>query len=432
MPAKNAFRVFLKLSFLGACRQVGRSMFQADAGKVKVLLDSGTTTFKGERFPLPPVGKIDAAIITHAHLDHSGYVPVHYSKHSIPWYCTYPSVPLINLLWHDAIKVMQQRGEAPYLSEKLIRQANKHSVPMPYGEEYEFFEGTTFSFHDAGHIPGSAQVVLQEGTAGGKTLLYTGDFNATDTRVLSGAKPPVKSPDGLILESTYALRDHPPRKQIEGEFMDFVHEATEEGNALVPCFAIGRTLELLAVLRANNFSSRVYVDGMGVGASQLAMEFPSYLRDSSGLSSALQAMKTVEGNSHRKKIAASKGNVIISTAGMLDGGPALTYLRVMNEEGRGAVLMTGFQVVGTNGRKLVETGRIKDNGREVKINLPVRTFDFSAHAGRTELFDFVKAVSPEKVFCVHGDEEACTGFAAELNEKGFDAVAPKAGEAFQI
>ncbi len=418
----------MKLTFLGACRQVGRSMFQADTGSLKLLLDAGTTTFAGDRFPMPPKGKIDAAILSHAHMDHSGFVPQLFHKGRIPWYCTPPTLRTSNLLWRDAIKVAILRRESPYITEPLIREANKHAVQIPYAEEYEFFDGTSFELFDAGHIPGSAQVIVNSGK---QKLLYTGDFNSAKTRLHNGCVPGTRSADAMIIESTYAMRNHPPRKDIETELAVCVKEAITTGNALIPCFAIGRTLEVLMALRAKGIT-RVFVDGMGVAASQIVADYPEYVSDPDAMASALASCKFVENNSARKAIGAGKGNVIIATAGMLDGGPALSYIKAMNAAGRGMVLMPGYQGAGTNGRSLVETGIISDHGIKFKINLPVKVFDFSAHAGRKELFDFVRKAEPKKVFCVHGDEATCITFASELTEQGFDATAPKLGDSVVI
>lgn len=416
----------MELSFLGACRQVGRSQFQANAGEVKLLLDSGSTTFAGARFPLNPSGKIDAVVLSHAHLDHSGFIPVLFRRRNIPVYCTAPTLPIANLLWEDAIKVADKRGEPPYLSHREIQAAAKHTVPMPYNEAYEFFDGTRFTLFDAGHISGSAQTLLEEGDT---RLLYTGDLNAETSRMHNGAKPPAKDVDALIIESTYANREHPLRQDVERTFIDAIEETLETGNAIIPCFAVGRTQELLMVLSAHNISAPVYVDGMGIQTSTLVTEYPSYVRDYRAMTAALQHAQFVEDGGMRRKIAEGRGKIIIATAGMLDGGPVLTYIQRANKHGRGSILLTGFQVPGTNGRNLVERGFVRDMGRTIPVNLPVKTFDFSAHSGRSALFDFVKKVNPQKVFCVHGDEPTAINFAQELREQyGFDARAPEPGE----
>ncbi|MEK6924307.1 MAG: MBL fold metallo-hydrolase [Candidatus Micrarchaeota archaeon] len=418
----------MKLRFLGACRQVGRSQLEVDCGGLSLLVDSGTAS-KGERFPLLPSREPDACIVSHCHLDHSGFLPLFYRKRRFPWLSTFPTVPLASLLWHDVIKVLSSRGEVPYFSEKEIKEAGKHSVCLPYGEAYEFFDGTAATLFDAGHIVGSSQVLVESGS---KALLYTGDLNYSDTRNHRKAVVPLKGVDALVLESTYGDRDHPARRDVERAFVDAVEEACEEGNAIVPCFAVGRTQEVLQVLEAHGVKYRVWVDGMGQKTCELAADFPSYFRDSRALARAVGKAGFIEDGRQRRQVAGGRGNVIVTTAGMLDGGPALSYINYANRAGKGAVLLTGFQVPGTNGAMLVSSGRLRDKGRITPISLPVRQFDFSAHSGRREMVSYVNKVQPRKVFCIHGDEGVCESLAATLEGEGFDATAPEAGSEFKV
>jgi len=347
----------------------------------------------------------------------------------VPLYTTGPTQPLCSLLWADAIKVAEMRGETPAISEKEIISAEKHFASIPYEEEEELFDGTSFTLHDAGHITGSAQIVLRNA---GKTLIYTGDLNSSPTRLHPAASVPENNPDLLVIESTYADRDHPPRKQVEESFIEAVNETLEEGNVLIPCFAVGRTQEMLMVIEAAGIKAKTYVDGMGIKTSELLPDFPSYCRDPQALGRSLAKARFVQDSGERNKIASGSGKIIIATAGMLDGGPALTYLERLNKQGNGAVLLTGYQAADTNGRLLLEKSEVVDRGKRIKVNLPVKVFDFSAHSGRKQLHQYVEKMSPQKVWCIHGDEKNCELFASELREKGFDAHAPKPGEEAEI
>lgn len=414
----------MRIRFEGASRQVGRSQFEVDTEEMTILLDAGMARDE-EKVPLKPTRRPDAIILSHAHLDHSGFLPSYYQNQRMPWLATFPTLPITGILWPDSIKVMRSRKESPPITEKEIKTCVRHCVALPMHEKYEFYDGTTAELHDAGHILGSAQVLLEKGD---KSLLYTGDYNSSPTRNHAPAETPAKGVSGLIIESTYSDRDHPPRQDVERAFITAVKQATESGNALVPCFALGRTQEILQVLDAAGIRAPIWVDGMGTDVNAVYEEYTAFVRDHVALERAIERARPIENSSQRRAVAEGKGNVIITTAGMLEGGPVLSYMDKMNAAGRGAVLLTGYQVEETNGRRLVDSKLVKYNGKILKVSLPVKQFDFSAHSGKTESFEYVRAVNPEKVFCVHGDETVCQTFAEKLREEGFDAYAPKIGE----
>ena len=418
----------MRIRFEGASRQVGRSQFEVDTGEMTLLLDAGVARDE-EKTPLKPTARPDAIILSHAHLDHSGFLPSYYRNQRMPWLTTFPTLPITGILWPDSIKVMRSRKESPHITEKEIKGCVRHCVALPLHEPYEFYDGTTAELHDAGHILGSAQVLLEKGN---KTLIYTGDFNLGETRNHYPAELPAKGVSGLIIESTYSDRDHAPRAETERAFVTAVRQAIEGGNALVPCFALGRTQEILQVLEAAGVRAPTWVDGMGEDVNAVYQEYTSFVRDHAALERAIGRAKPVENTSQRRAIAEGKGNVIITTAGMLEGGPVLSYLDKMNNAGRGAVLLTGYQVEETNGRRLVDSKLVKYNGKILKVSLPVKQFDFSAHTGMTKSFEYIRTVNPERVFCVHGDAGVCEGFAERLRREGFDAVAPKIGEEHEI
>ena len=418
----------MQLAFLGACNEVGKSSFWLKGNDVRLLLDAGIKIHDSNE--IPPFSKhaCDAAIITHAHLDHSGGAPALYRYGNPVAFCTYPTEPIVNLLLDDSEKVALDRKKSlPFSGEHRKRMDRKTSC-LAYGQEYEFHDGTKFQLIDAGHIPGSSQVLVESKN---KTLLYTGDFNLTETRLHYAAKPPAEEVDALIIESTYGLREHPPRKKLEEDFCSDVRAALENGKtALVPCFAVGRTQEMLQVLNANGFRNRVFVNGMGLKVNEIVSDFPSYVKDYSALKRALASVTQIN-STRQAREAIGRPGIIVSTAGMLDGGPMLSYIKEADRKGRAAVFLTGYQVRGTNGRHLVEEGQIKaEGGKFHKINLQVKQYDFSAHAGKRDLHDYVKKVNPEKVFCVHGDD--CRAFAAALRGEGFDAIAPEIGETAKI
>ncbi len=420
----------VKINFLGACKQVGRSQFEINTGELDLLLDAGSTTFEGKRFPLPPEKQPDAVILSHAHLDHSGSLPMLYKSKSIPFYCTFPTLPLVNLLWNDILKLTDIKNDVPYISEKEIASANQHCICLPYDKQFDFYDGTSFQFLNAGHIPGSAQILVEKDN---KRILYTADFNTERTELQESAKPTELPVDSLIIESTYANRDHPPREEVESDFINSIKSVLDDGNALVPCFAIGRTQEILLILEKSGIDAQIYVDGMGTSASNIISEYPSYLKDPKGLQSAISNAVFISDHSERKKISSTKGKIIIATAGMLEGGPSMHYIQKMSQNQKGGIFLTGYQVDGTNGRLLMEKNQIRDHGKVIDVKIPAKSFDFSAHSGKQSLINYISRINPSKVYCVHGDEPSCIGLANEVNESlGISAFAPTASDSHEV
>lgn len=424
----------MKLTFLGATRQVGKSCIHVQLNQVRLLMDSGLKIHDGNEPPDLRQHKFDAAVITHAHLDHSGSAPTLLHYGDAPVFTAFPTIPLTNLLLEDSEKVaLRNKKTLPFTTQDAKR-LQKKFFGLPFEHEYEFYDGTRFTLKDAGHIPGSAQVFATDGK---KSLWYTGDFNTSESRLHSPAATPEKGTeiDALVIESTYANRDHPPREELEKSFCEAVQDALDAGKVvLMPSFAVGRMQEIAQVLNENKNRVRgeIYFDGMGTSVNEIVLDFPSYVRNAGALNAAIRRARVVESKRERRQIT-QKPCVILSSAGMLDGGPALSYLQALNNNNNGVVFLTGFQVAGTNGWRLVngQPLRVNDGARMEKIILPFKHFDFSAHTGRTQLFDFVKRVNPKKVFCVHGDAEVCDEFARELKEDhGFDAVAPEEGQVF--
>jgi len=172
---------------------------------------------------------------------------------------------------------------------------------------------------------------------------------------------------------------------------------------------------------------KIFLDGMAKTASEIMLDYPSYLKNAKYLRNCLRSAEWVNSPAQRKK-ALSKPSVIVSPAGMLDGGPSLRYALSLNEESE--IILTGFQVPGTHGRMLLEEKKMRVNGIIQDVKTPVKYYDFSAHASRSDLFEFVDRASPERIFCIHGD--SCESFAEQLRSKGYDAVAPKNGESFEV
>lgn len=413
----------MKFSFLGGAGEVGRSAYLIEDEK-RLLLDHGIKLQQRTEYPLPFQGFIDYSIISHAHLDHSGFIPAIYEYCSPPCIATYPTQALSTLLIKDSMKVQKLKNQKVNFSGNSFRKMLSNFIPLPYGQSFHISDNISLTFTDAGHIPGSAISAMQ---IGGKKVVYTGDFKLDDTWMHKGAEC-VNECDVLITESTYSQREHPDRKKLEEELYSEIAAVLEGGgNALLPCFAVGRSQEIIQMLRYFDGSVKIFLDGMAKTASEIILDYPSYVKDAKYLASCLSSVEWVNSPGQRKK-ALLKPSVIVSPAGMLEGGPALKYSLGLNEESE--IILTGFQVPGTNGEMLLEQHKMRVNGIIHDVKVPVKYFDLSAHASRSDLFKFVEKASPEKIFCVHGD--ACQEFAEELRAKGYDAVAPANGESFVV
>ncbi|MBU0532930.1 MBL fold metallo-hydrolase [Candidatus Micrarchaeota archaeon] len=407
---------------LGASREVGRSAFLVRTDK-KIMLDYGIKIFDKSGFPKFPLESVnpDFIVLSHAHLDHSGCLPSFYRNSKVRWYATPPTRDICEILWQDSMKIM---GDGLPYRKQHFKKALKYWTPLLYDHPIET-GGTTVEFLDAGHISGSAIVNIGYE---GKKIVYSGDFKGENTYMHKGAES-IEDVDVLIMETTYAQREHPPRKKLEANLMHEVYETLDDGgNALLPAFAVGRTQELISLLRHHDKEIPIFVDGMGRDITKIYMKHPRYIREAQSFRKAVRSVNIVENISDKKK-ASRTPSVIIAGAGMLNGGAILNYLYHANKNSK--LIFTGYCVEDTNGWLLLNKGYIMKDEQELQVDLPVEYFDLSAHAGRSDIMSFIEKANPEKIILVHGDKPE--KFAQELKEEhGYDAIAPLIGERIEI
>ena len=414
----------MKIICLGGFREVGKNAVLVE-GKRNVLFDFGMEVETGT-LPIFP-NKVDAVVLGHAHLDHSGFVPTLYRRKMRPiLYSTAATFDLAHLLLKDSIKIAKIR-ELPKRFDKFdIEKMKKREMRVTYGQKIDE-DGFSLDIYDAGHIPGSASPLLE---MDGKRILYVCDFNVNSTRLLKGARINAKDVDVLIMETTYSNREHSPRKETEKKFFEAVDGTIANGGtAIIPSFAVGRSAEILMVLDKFKPDFPIYLDGMAKTASEITLKYPELLRDHKAYEEAFKACTPIWTDKIRKKIV-KEPCAIISSSGMLEGGPSVSYVKYLYDNIESSIIFTGFLIPETAGRKLFDTGRFVTEGFDMKIKMNIQKFDFSAHSGRTDLFNFVEKINPSKVLCMHGDD--CEGFAKELKEKGFDAIAPKNGNKLEV
>lgn len=409
------------ISFLGAMGCVGASGILVESKATRLVLDYGTKPKeKPPTFPLP-VDKPLAVLLSHSHLDHAGALPLLVKKYSTPIYSININKELVELLLEDSIKVSAEEGyELPFTSYD-VKQTIKNFVEVKYNKKIKIGEFEV-TFFDAGHIPGSAMIFLETEKT---NILYTGDFNTIDTRLLEKCEDNLPKVKNLIIESTYSDRDHPERKGEEKELIRLIEESiTENEPAIVSVFAVGRAQEILLVLCSFELTSPIYMDGMAKKATTIIAKYKNLLRDQEEFERALDLVNFVK--PEKRKRIVKEPCVILTTSGMLNGGPVVYYINKLHKKEKATLILTGWQIEGTPGRILLETGKFVYEGREIDVKMKIKRLDFSAHAGRKDLFKFIEKLNPEKIFCIHGDHTQ--EFAEELRRKGFDAVAPLANE----
>jgi putative mRNA 3-end processing factor len=418
----------LKVQFLGGTREVGRSAVSVMTEKTHVLLDYGVMMDHEPGFPMHVSPKeVDGVVMTHAHLDHSGAVPIFHIQEQKPVFGTRLTFELAQLLIADFIHLSGYYLPFEYLE---LRSMMRNTVSLTYREKRAIGD-LELQLLDAGHLPGSAQALIE---ADGKRLLYTGDYNSVTTRLLKAADEGYGPLDAFIVESTYANEDHPERNALEKEFVEKILEVVEDGGTvLVPAFGVGRSQEIACVLAAYHFEYPITIDGMTRETNRVLTGYQMFLREPRLLLDAVRMGDNVEGWRDRR-VALSKPGVIISPAGMLKGGPAAFYVQTLGKKPRNAVFLVSYQIPGTPGHELLEKGHCVIDGKMRKIKARVERFDFSSHSGAAELKKSVsKLEGNPKVYVMHGAEGNCERFAKWIkDETGFEAVAPRSGDAFTV
>lgn len=416
----------MQLRFLGGAQEVGRSAIMLKDDRT-LMLDFGIKLDHKTEYPTS-IPKMDALIISHAHLDHSGFSAAIYNDMQIPTFGTLPTMELSDLLLEDALKIAKKQHTKVYYHKKQIRTLMSRFINLDYHKEARLGD-FDIQFYDAGHISGSAITLIEKAHAkGNKRIVYTGDFKLQEQTLHGGAEV-VKS-DVLIMESTYATKDHPDRDKTIKKLVEDIKAVLDNGgNALVPVFAVGRSQEILATLYENGLADNTYLDGMARKATSIVMSHPKFIKNADILSKAISKTTWIEEKSSRDD-ALDGPSIILTTAGMLSGGPVLDYITKLNRNSH--IFLTGYQVEGTNGRMLMEKGCIMMDEEKVKIPTPVSFYDLSAHADKTDLHEYVKRSEPNKVVCVHGSPENAAALAEDLKLEGFNAVAPKVGDTVDV
>ncbi len=461
------------ISFHGAAGEVTGSRHLLETGGKNLLLDCGM--FQGHRndanqknrtFKFPPAS-VDAVLLSHAHVDHCGLLPLLYKDGcAAPLYATHATAEIACIMLADSARL--QEGDAkfynkihaaehltiePLYEEEDAKLAMAQFKPMNYGQAFSPIPGVTASFLNAGHVLGSSMVMLDVDSAAGKRrLLYTGDLGREETLLLEKPAAP-KDVDYLVIESTYGDRLHEPLTDAAGQLTAVIKRAMAEGGkVIIPSFALERTQEIILILdKLRNDKSvpriPVYVDSpMAVSLTEIFNKhkdgffFDVKFRDyanKDGDPFGFDYISYLRTKEESQSLNNKKGPMlIISASGMCEGGRVLHHLRNNIEKENTTILLVGYQAQGTLGRKLQDgLKKVKIFGLEHEVWARVETMhSFSSHADKNDLMAFIKAVNPARgTFLVHGDTEARAALSAALAEAGIKNVkSPMLGEEFEL
>ncbi len=416
----------MKIIFHGAAREVGKSCIEIQSEGKRYLLDAGIKFVPhGIEYPkyLDKIHDIDGIFLSHAHLDHSGALPMLENKNlNCPIYITSLTWRIVNMLLEDSYHLEKLQHIHPAYVERDIERVKEDLRFVKYDQEYETHDGKIkFQYINSGHIPGGASILMK---VEGKTLLYTADINTEDTNLMipSDLEKLQNDVDILITENTYGDREHPVREESEQGLIDSINTCIKGGgSALIPVFGVGRSQEILILLSKLDENIPIYIDGMARKLTRHIIESGDpYVDNIDTLERMFKRANIVRHPRERDQIGRRKGVVILTTSGMVQGGPVMSYMPHFINEKDNFIIMTGFQAKGTNGRSIFEDHVFYHNHNKSPVRCHVRKFDFSAHYGQDSIFRLIQKINPKHLILQHGDLESISTVKdyAEKNFKG--------------
>jgi KH/beta-lactamase-domain protein len=440
----------VRITALGGFQEVGRSAILVQTRESNVLLDCGINpgstnslnAFPRLDIPQFDLDALDAVVISHAHLDHCGFLPFLFKYgYDGPVYCSAPTSSLMTLLQLDYLDVMNKQGIMPPYDQKDVRDTVLHTIPLRYGAVTDIAPDVRLTLHNSGHILGSSIVHLHIGE-GLHNLVYTGDYKYGQTMLLEPAVTMFPRVETIITESTYGSpRDvTPSRMESEERLAAVINETLDRGGkVLIPVPAVGRAQEIMLVIdgymrRGLLKEAPVFIEGMISEATAIHTAYPEYLARGVRNSILHEGINPFQSDyftivthpSAREEIVEGEQCIIIATSGMMEGGPVIDYFKRLAADKRNTIIFVSYQIEGTMGRRvqkgLTEAPIINSDGKieVMKVNLQVESIEgFSGHSDRRQLINYIRRVKPkpERIIVVHGEKSKCLSIANLFQRK---------------
>ena len=449
---------------LGGVKQVGRSCFIVVTSESKIMLDCGINPGENNAIDAYPridwfdfkLEDLDAVIISHAHIDHQGFLPTLFKYgYDGPVYCTEPTLPLMNLLQSDSVKIAQNNGVYCPYEVRDINEIIKHCITLPYGKPTDISPDITITLNNAGHIMGSATVHIN--ISGAHNILYSGDYKYAKTQLLDSAVSNYPRVETLITESTYGASSDimPDQGIVYNSFTETINKTlTSGGKVLIPVPAVGRAQEIMLVLDKEMKDGRliespIYIEGMISEASAIHMSYAHYLGQdvrrsvSHGINPFQSEYFTVvNGWGKRDEVLKDQNPAIImATSGMLEGGPSVEYFKEIATKENNKMIFVSYQINGTLGRRMLdgntnEVSMMDKNGKVKVIPLKCKTQKidgFSGHSDFNQILSFVSRIKPKRVLVNHGERSKSENTASTIyNKLGIRSSVPDNREILKL
>lgn len=438
---------WVRVSYLGGGRQVGRSCMLLQTPESRILLDCGidvASTDEAYPFLEAPelnIQELDAVIISHAHVDHTGLLPYLFKfGYRGPVYCTPPTRDIMSLLQLDIVKIQREEGKEPLYSSDEVRETVKHTITLDYEEVTDITPDVRITFYNAGHALGSAMTHIHIGN-GLHNLLYTADIKYAKTRLLAPASTQFPRLETVMIEATYGGRENLQetiRAQDQILTQIVLDTVKRGGKILMPTLGTGRGQEVIMLIDKMISDGLipeipVYIDGMVWDITAIYTAYPEYLNNTvrsqifhKDNNPFLKSnIKQVGSSKERKQIIeSSESCVLLATSGMLVGGPSLAYLKALGEDKKHSLVFSCYQGEGSLGRRIQRGERefvFRENGKDEQflLKMDVHKIEISGHADRRELMQFIQRLNPKpkRVLVNHGDSSRCLELASAIHKQ---------------